>query len=105
MTTSVTLLRCGCAWHGEIVHYCRTRRAPIYQDVEKVWPGSTPWVCRCVHPFTKRRLLRAHRHVDPWGCVPEEEIEAWRAVSGCNPHIAREMYWLEREFGRLEDRR
>lgn len=86
------LLRCGCDWDGESVHYCPTRPEPIYQDVAKVWRHE-PAGCQCDLP-------RYRRHTDPWDCIPQHEIDMWRAYSGCSQASARHLYWLYKNFRR-----
>jgi hypothetical protein len=38
------------------------------------------------------------RHLFGWACLPQSEIDAWRATSGCGPRTAREWYWVWKTF-------
>jgi hypothetical protein len=55
------------------------------------------WSCQCRRP-DGRRLLRNHRHASEAECLPQSEIDAWRATSGCGPRTAREWYWMWKTF-------
>jgi hypothetical protein len=67
--------------------------AHVGERVDKRGPGERipAWRCEC-------DLKRYRKHTEPWQCVPQAEIDAWRAISGCGPQTARQMYWLEKTF-------
>ena len=52
------------------------------------------WSCTCPG------LKPWKRHKQPWECIPQHEVDAWRQTSGCGPKTAREWLWMEREFRR-----
>jgi hypothetical protein len=45
------------------------------------------------------------RHTQGWHCIPQREIDTWRATSLAGPRNARILYWLEREYGSLKSPR
>jgi len=66
-----------------------------HTPVPKVYPGSSPWTCRC--PVRKSR-----RHKDPPDCLGMSEVERWRErhLATCSEKTARVLTWLAKEFVR-----
>lgn len=74
------LLACGCeGWEGE-VHIC-TKRPTFTSAVEKVYQQDA-WACQCVDAWTGRRMSKLRRHKAPAECIPEEDVEAFKAAHG-----------------------
>jgi hypothetical protein len=62
-------------------------------------PGERPpaWQCVCVN----RKPWQ--QHLEPWQCVTNEQVRAWRRrhpSATCSERTARALCWMEEAFGR-----
>jgi hypothetical protein len=74
---------------------CIPRRPVAYvaEHVAMRDPGERLpiWRCTCDLP-------RYKRHRFEWDCTPQATIDAWMKITGCNPRVARELFWLAMNF-------
>ena len=101
------IVDCVCVFdaRGHLATYCGCagpRRPPRYlrPHVEMRGPGERlpGWTCRCTRP-DGRPLLKNDRHTRPAQCLPQAVIDRWAQQVGCGPRVARDLFYLELEFG------
>jgi hypothetical protein len=57
--------------------------------------GVPPWACQCRRP-DGRRLLRKYRHTSEMGCIPQSDVDAFKAAHGLkNDGHARALLYIE----------
>jgi hypothetical protein len=99
----VTLLCCGAEFVDDGQRH-RCVNPPKRYVIGRVELKREPsWECRCRDPFTERRLLRKHRHTWEPECIPQADVDAFIARTGCGKRTARYMLWLERNFSPLHE--
>ena len=65
------------------------------EPVPKTYPGSQGWACACDVP-------KYRKHKDPPQCVPQAEVDLWRArfpEAVCSDKAAKVLVWLEDCYG------